>query len=477
MEPDDEPNSIENNKATYRILSGGARVAAGNLIVIVAGAAFWIVVGLLLGPEIVGVSSSVLSAATIASVLGGLSLSISILRLYMEYGKGSIIMALAFSILGTMLVALLVASLASNLLGGELREYSKWILMLAVALSTARLGQASLVACGCERFYTIVVGVGQVLRLGVGLVLGYMIGVKGVLVGLLLGPLTIALLGVSRGISSSRTPMRFPSLKGALEVARVGVSNYPFMISTQVMVPLTVIFTAYMTGTAVDTGVFYIMLNIILAIGMPMYSVATVGIPRSVELMDNTSLWSVGRVVLALILPLTAVTMSGPDLILSFFGSEYVMGSSALTVLALSIPAQAGLILGVSYLNVIKGYARVLSSGIAFLVVLPAASLMLEYYSGEMYSPVTLIAVSYVVASYMGLLATLLKGIVVFVLKALLATVIAGMAGMLVSILVNSLLGVVVSFSTSIILVEILGLSTIGDMREAVKIIVLSVFR
>ena len=250
------------------------------------------------------------------------------------------------------------------------------VAVLTVLMVEAQASLPSLVAVKAEPLYFASVATSQMVKLvaGIGLVIAGL-GVWGLVVGLAAASLSQLILAT--GLSLRRMGLRRFNTSSLAGVLRVGLANYPLMVSTGLVSSVSVLLAALATGSPGDTGLFYISLMVAVALGFIPMGVASAALPRMVERGDASVLGGPARVALGLVAPLAAGIFVAPSLVLGLIGPAYRVGGDVLRVLALSVIPVSALQLATSRLNAAGRFRRILGAGVVRLGLLVALAAFL----------------------------------------------------------------------------------------------------
>lgn len=328
-------------------VAGGAWIFLGGLIISLSGFVFWLLVAGLAGVEAVGVASAVVSAAMIASTLSSAGLNLAVARETAARSHAALREALVIGLILGLLAAALSLPL-TGLLGYTL--YAPLAAALALVSVISQVLQFGLV--GLERFrgFALAVTVGSAAKLGLGASLALLsLGALAALVGFLSFPLTASLAALVM-LWRSRAGDGDWGLTGMRRLASLAVSNYPFILSTQLLTMLGVYLFAYLTGEASSTGVLYISMMIALALGMIPQSILGAALPIATR-RDTDPFAGALRLGLGLATPLVAAIAAAPALVLSTINPELAGGAWVLRILVLSMAPLAFLTAAITRYN------------------------------------------------------------------------------------------------------------------------------
>lgn len=240
------------DRSVEEAVAGGAWLFLSNLAVSLAGLLFWLVIARLAGVESVGAAGAVVGAAGAAATLASSGITIAITREVAVHGLPAASAGLALALLLG-----IPAALASALLVKALGYAGLAIYAAALASFMVAAQALSFVLVGMEMFReyfhaSLAASVAK-LALGAGLaVLGYRLAAP--LAGFLAFPLALA--GVSLAVILPRLVggRAAPSWGRLRGLAALTASNYPFMLSSQLLMVLSVYAYALISGEEASTG-------------------------------------------------------------------------------------------------------------------------------------------------------------------------------------------------------------------------------
>ncbi|MCD6488211.1 MAG: oligosaccharide flippase family protein [Desulfurococcales archaeon] len=350
-------------------VAGGTWIFLGNLTVSLTGFVFWVVVAKLVGAESIGMASMVVSSASIAATLTSASMNLAVIR---EFAVKE------FQVFtSTLLLAVLTGCLASSislpLIGGL--GYSRLAVhTLLLAFLTVISVPLTSSLIGLERFreYFTAVAAGSIAKLSMGVALALLgLGFLAPLIGYIAYLLTASITALA--ILTTLTSMRlaYPSREDLKSLTVLTLSNYPYMISNQLLTMLSVYIFAYLVREAAPTGILYISMMIALAITAIPNSLLSAALPigtrRNVDPFSDSL-----RIGLALATPVVVAVIAAPRTILMLINPELVEGADTLRILMLSIAPLAALTASITKLNKEKNTKMLTVVGVARLTLLIA---------------------------------------------------------------------------------------------------------
>lgn len=349
------------------VVKGSFWIVLGSLIVNFGGLVFWLLSGRIAGAEAVGYATGAFSIAMMLSSLGNLGLNYAVLR--EVPGKGA--RAYSATLILALMLGLSIATLSilfSGMYGG-ITAYIPLIYLLTLSSLLAVVSTSALIAAFRARQVFIVNALATTVKVLAGLSL-LLLGLGGY--GLVAGLFSAQLVALATSTILAFKALGYspPKLEDLVEALKVGVSNYPQILSTQLVVSAGIVLVAFLTGSPEYTGVFYIALMITLALSIIPGSMASMSLPVMVKSRHYGLADESLRVGGAAVLPLALVVGLASEDILGFVNPEFILGSSTLTVLTLAIIPQAVILNGVSKLNSRRDLGGVLRVGIVRLATL-----------------------------------------------------------------------------------------------------------
>ncbi|GAB6148706.1 lipopolysaccharide biosynthesis protein [Stetteria hydrogenophila] len=357
------------------VVRGSVWVTAGSLAVTLGGLVFWLASGRVAGAEAVGYATTAFSAAGVLSSLANLGLNYAALR-WVPVRRARAYGAVLLLAVALGSAAALASPVFAGLYGGGFTRYVPLVLALTVAGLAANASLSTLIAAGRARAVFAVNTLGALVKVGVGVSLALAgLGGYGLALGILSSQLASAAL--STALAAAAVGLALPALRDLVDAVRVGASNYPLVLSTQLLASAGVVLIAALTGDPGETGVFYIALMATLALSMIPASMALVSLPVMVRSRDYGVAGESLRLGAALVLPLAVAVGLAPHLTLSLVNPDFARGAGALGALTLSVVPLAYIQNAVSKLNGEGRLREVLAIGAVRLAALTGLTLAL----------------------------------------------------------------------------------------------------
>ncbi len=362
------------------VVAGGSLLFLSSITISASGLIYWFIISRVLGVDSVGVISSLTSAAGLSTALVSAGLPIAALREFAARGRGALKPALITS-LGIAAFSGVLAYGLSLKLGGEASNLT-WFSAILASLTVASIPLAqALVGLGMFGNYFKTALTASVAKLIVGTApLTIATTLQAPLTGYLSYPAAViatATYYMLREPGSRRNAVRDGVIGGGAlahevkELIKLSYSNYPFMLSTQVMTVLSVYGFAVATGRMFGTGVLYLSLMIVTVIASIAGSLLTaslsVGVRRDYDPFTNAL-----RVGLGLTTPVAVTVSAAPAIYLMILNPELVTGALTLTILALSIPPSLAVTAAIMKLNKENNQRKLTALGLTRLATLIA---------------------------------------------------------------------------------------------------------
>ncbi len=349
------------------VIRGSFWIVLGSVVVNAGGLVFWLLSGRIGGVEAVGYATGAFSIATMLSSFGNLGLNYAVLREVPLKGARAYSAALVLAlVLGFSIASF--STLFSGMYGG-IASYIPLIYLLTVSNLVVAVSTSTLMAALKAKHVFTVNSLATVVKVLAGISL-LLLGLGGY--GLVLGILSAQLTALVASTTLALVAVGFstPKLEDIVEAFKIGTSNYPQILSTQLVVSAGIVLIALLTGSPEYTGVFYIALMIALALSIIPGSMASMSLPvmvknRHYEIADESL-----RIGSAIVLPLALAVGIASKEILRLINPEFTAGALTLTVLTLTVIPQAVVLNGISKLNSKKDLKGVLKVGIVRLTTL-----------------------------------------------------------------------------------------------------------
>lgn len=369
-----EENGRSLEEAFAEVVRGSFWLVLGNLIVSLGGLVFWLFSGRVAGAEAIGYATGAFSLAMMLSSLGNLGLNYAVLREVPEKGARAYTSALTLAlILGAVIASLSI--LFTGMYGG-IASYIPLIYLLTISILITLVSTHTLIAALRAKHVFTVNTISTTVKILVGLSLA-LIGMGGY--GLLLGILSaqIVALAASTILALAAVGFARPRMEDLVDTLKIGASNYPQILSNQLVVSAGVVLIALLTGSPRDTGVFYVALMIALGIAVIPGSMASISLPVMVKNKNYGIADESLRIGAAIVLPLAVAIGLDSREVLGIINPDFTVGALTLTILTLAIIPQAIVLNGISKLNSEKNLRRVLGVGIVRLATLLILTILL----------------------------------------------------------------------------------------------------
>lgn len=356
------------------LIVAGTWVAVSGIVVSFVGIVFWLAANRIAGSEAVGYATTVISAASFVAFISRVGLPTAVLREAPLKGGAAATSALLVGTMVTLAAAVSTSGLFSRLFSREIARYAWLIVVLSVLTTAGDIALATLLGVKAERTYFAVVVAAQATRLGLGLGLATIgLGAYGLILGILLAAVVQFAGSILPLITTGflESPSRV-ALRGVLYT---GLSNYSLTLSTGLIPSISTLLVAASTGSPVDTGVFYISLMMVNAVTLLPLGISKVGIPRMVEGQGGFS--DAARLSLGLTMILATILLVAPGPVLSLAGVDEPGAPNILRLLAPAAVLSAGVQLSSSILNARARFRTLIMMGVARLVTLILATVLL----------------------------------------------------------------------------------------------------
>lgn len=455
-----------------------------NVSIMLFGYAYWYILSRITSPDVIGVTASLISLATIFVSIAAVGIPLGSQRFLgkifaerrFEDAKTVVNTSLVvitagivicstlilvtsgwiFSTYNFNLIVVTIVLIAASTISVELRY------VIIASLETKKLVVISIISSVVKIFLTIILVLGGTNELGI------MIGFT---VYPLLSSVFLALIVISL-VKGTQVNAVFKFIKTLKPLLKASVVSWIPILIDNIGAQIGTVVVLGLQGSA-QAGVYFIALQITIGISAAIWALESVTYP-ALSTMDEKRkffLWRVIKIGLIVVLPLSTSLIFYSKDIMQIFGYEYVEGFYALQILLLSIlptAVTAGIgILVYSYGN----YRQVLIIGLA--VSIPRAILyfiFIPWYGG------TGAALAYTLGSLLGLIASLVIARQVDVImpwrQLILIFIIPIALGFLLSYInIYSVIAVIVSIVSSYLLLLKLSIIDRNDVEDSISLL------
>ena len=359
------------------VVRGVTWLGLGSVVANLGGFVFWVVVARLAGTVEVGYATTAASIAGAVSSLAGLGLGVAVLRELPARGAGAFSSAMLAALVAGCCAAALALPFSSTYPGFS--PYIPLVMAMIVLGISTPVAVNALVAAGLYRqvFTSNLLSVAARLVAGVCMVLS---GLGGLGVAAAYLAAQLASLSYSALVVARRIGLDAPRPGDLAEVVRVGLSNYPLILSDQLLLYASTLLVALFSGAPRAAGELYLSLMILLVVASLPTMMASVGLPVSVRRGDV--LGHALRLGGAVSIPLSVFMWAAPGLVLGLISGE-LAGSRLPAILSLATLPLVALRVAASRLTLEKRLRRLLAAGLARLATLVAASSLLAFMGSE----------------------------------------------------------------------------------------------
>jgi O-antigen/teichoic acid export membrane protein len=295
---------------------------------------FWLIISFLTSSTEIGYATTAVSFASLIGGILGFGMDYSLLR----YSSAEIrdVYSSAILLQGVTAVAMtpMLVVLGTSVYG---RDYFSYMVLASVFLVSSGLvfaSRFSFLGLLRARLLLLVDALGVTARIACGILFVWFgFGGIGILAAYLVQSIMLAAVLVA--LSARQIGFMIPSLSTMKLIAKHGLGNFPFKISTTIVTSLSVILLAAFTSNPTLVAVFYIALMVSVAVAGFSISLATMAIPAAASAgeLSSTSL----RMGLCMTAPVVTVLVIAPNLLLGLIGKIYMQGASSLIILSLAL--------------------------------------------------------------------------------------------------------------------------------------------
>ena len=355
------------DRSVRESIAGGTWIFLGGISNSIAGIVFWLVLTNMLGVESIGVASSVLSAAIIASTLVSAGINFAVMREIAARGKPSFLSSL---VLGT-IMAFIAGVLSYPLI--RMLGYSDLVIvgcLLGFFMTLNIVVSFSLLGFQLFREYFYSMLGASITKIAVGVILA-ILGYKFIapLAGYLASPIIVVFAGLTivflyYGIKDYNISGR--DVKNILSLS---LSNYPFVFSNQLLSMLSVYLFAYIIGKPISTGTLYMAMMISLSMASIPVSILSASLPIATR--RNTDPFGEGlRIGLGLATILIVFVAMAPEFLLKIINKDLEQGANTLRIMIASLTPFIIITAGISKMNKERMIRQITFIGIVRFMVL-----------------------------------------------------------------------------------------------------------
>jgi O-antigen/teichoic acid export membrane protein len=361
---------------------GAAYIYIETIGSMISGYIFWIIMSRITTTETIGISSAVVSFASIVAVIASIGIPTGVQRFIgksfsekkLDDVKAFVITSLLLICIGIVACSTLIL-IAQNWIYGVFRfDFSLMIIALFLIGSStiAMLLRSVVIASLKTKSLPFIIISSSIVKLILAIILVLMgTGALGLTIGLtfnhVLSSILLGIVVMTTIFKSSRNNNLLTSF--------VHYSKNILHASVVYWIPLLITAVGYQMGTIVvfgsqgpnQAGVYFLALTIVTGITSVMNSLFTIALPALSSLQDYRKrfAWQTIRLSAIIILPFSCSLIFYSKEIMQILGRDYVKGSSSLEVLLLSLLPMA-VISGVNALVYSYGnYRQVLIIGLA----------------------------------------------------------------------------------------------------------------
>lgn len=305
-----------------------------GLLVSTGGWLFWLIISFFTSSAEIGFATTAISFASLIGGVLGFGMDYSLLK-YSSTGIRDVYSsAIVLQALSTSIMAPILIVLGTWVYGNKYFSYMVLASVFLISSGLVFASRFSLLGLLKARPLMLIDVLGITARIACGIAFVWFgLGGVGVLDAYVVQSIILAIMLV--GFSARLIGFMMPRLSTVKLIAKHGLGNFPFKISTTIVTSLSVILLAAFTSNPSLVGVFYIALMLTFAVAGFSISLATMAIPAAARTGELSS--SSLRVGLCLIAPVVTVFVVAPNLVLGLIGKVYAGGASSLAILSIGI--------------------------------------------------------------------------------------------------------------------------------------------
>ncbi|GEM_PF-4426132 len=461
-------------KDLISVVHGSLWISLASIVMNVLGFTFWLLCSKFFTTSSLGYATTAFSIAFMVSSLMNFGFNYVILR-EVPVNRGKVLTACLVVALGISVIASSACYLFKNVYPG-FERYIPLIILIVISSLIVTISSTSLIAVLKPKHYFIVPTSVALLKLIIIITL-ILLGIDSV--GILLSITLSIIVGAVLGLFFCRKYVGFSkfSSRDVVHVLKVGFSNYPQVLSTQLLISSGIVLISWLTRSPSIAGIVYIIIMATLALAIIPNSLAIAGLP--VMMYSSESIGKISnegiRLGLGVVTPLIVFVGVCSSHLLSLLRPEYVQSALAFTMLVLSIPLITISFMTISKLNAEGKFRVVLTIGLlrlcTLLLTLPVL-IKIHPFIGTACSfilsnlapmPIILRHMSRVVFKYL-LLVSVIQVVSVSIGHILIMHVIDILSGLVMSLI-------------SLLLLNLCGILTLKDLKFLINLIVHSFSR
>ena len=268
------------------------------------------------------------------------------------------------------------------------------------------------------------------------------------------------------------------NLDDVKRVLRVGFSNYPQVLSIQLLITTGIALLSLLTRNPVLAAITYIIFMTTLAIAVIPNSLAIASLPvmvRDVNVVDKISSSGV-RLGLGVVAPILVLVATLSKLLLNILRPEYAVGWFGLVVAMFSIPLITTCQIAISKLNAEGKLRLVLAMGLVRLLTLLAALPVMVRILDPIVGAVTAFLLSNAITSPIAL-KQLDKVVAKYLIEVIVTQIAFTILGYVLSTFMWCVYAGLISAILTLIVLNFLGLLTVKDVKFLISTILSTLTR
>lgn len=349
------------------------------LVSSLGGAAFWLIVSVLSQPSDIGYATTMISLVGLLGGILGLGFDYALLH---EVARGGA------KIYGTSLIleiTLILVSLpiviltGSHIYGGEISRYVAMSVVLLLSAGVLLISKFSLLGVFMGKSVFLIDLFSTVIRLCIAAV-GLLLGSNGYSILLAMAVQNILAGGLMTVICLKCVGFKFES-SIVKRVLRLAISNFPLKGMNILAGTLSVVLYAEYIGDSSAVGSFYIALTVSLIVTSIATSFSIMALPTSFLKGEDSSISSF-RLGICTAVPIVAILVSTPKLVLGTIGKGFIPAYGELIILALAVLPNIIVINAATKLNHLKCLHQLIALGLIQMLSFIASFFLLLHSMG-----------------------------------------------------------------------------------------------
>ncbi len=318
-----------------KVFRHGTRFTLGVMVFNIGNLLYWFILRLFMSFNELGYAVTLLSTASLVSVLISPGLIISILRNISVKGLRTYLAAIIISAIALLPGGVLEYILLSKTFTG-LYEYFTVVLAITALMCFFITGVYGLMGLELSWNVAITYSLFTVLRILLTVLLAKAgLGVNAVLYGTLLA-YVMAVVYANTGIMRNINNTVLPSIKDVKDTLLLGIANYPYTISTQTYYSIGALIVAYSLGNPEITGKYYFLLILLIVLQSIPIMYLNAALPVAVKLGERKLIEHTMKKIAVLVSLVATPIAVSPLLVSKILVGEHIASPLAIQLVPLA---------------------------------------------------------------------------------------------------------------------------------------------